>query len=439
MRKTRFLTCIVSILSILVLLVACSDSGSDMDTSSENGESDGFSGEISLASWAAAADSMEETAEAFMEQHPDATIKIERVGHDYQSIVPTLTAGVGAPDIVHVEQRDFQTFLRQFDGQFVDLTDEIGDCEDEFAETAWEAVEKDGKVFGVPWDLGPAAVWYRSDYYEEAGIDVESIKTWDDFIEAGKKLQNALDGVYMVVDDTVGSDPNPSTWMILMNQLGGRHLDENGKIDFANEPNIKAMEMVKRFKDEGIVLHAGNWDELVQAISNGDAASVIRPVWLAGTISAQAGNQAGLWNVMPLPAFEEGGPNQANLGGGVLAITEQSENKELALEFIKFALLTNEGQDIQMKYGLFPSWQPYYESEGFKKEDEYFGFRLSEFFGSVSMEIPPLEYGPYYMDFHNELLDAYGNVMNDRMDAKEALENAEERSASATGLEISDK
>lgn len=439
MSKNKLLVGIIGVF-LLLLLVACSESDGDTESSTpETGDSGGLSGEITLASWAAAADSMEETAEAFMAENPDTTIKIIRVGHDYQSVIPTLTAGTGAPDIVHVEQRDFQTFLRQFDGQFVDLTAEIGEREDEFAETAWKAVENDGKVYGIPWDLGPAAVWYRNDYYEEAGIDAESIKTWDDFIEAGKKLQDSLDGVHMLVDDIVGSDPNPSTWMILMNQLGGRHLDGDGKIDFANDPNIKAMEMVKRFKDEGIVLHAGNWDELVQVISNGDAASVIRPVWLAGTISAQAGDQAGLWNVMPLPAFEEGGPNQANLGGGVLAITEQSENKELALEFLKFALLTNEGQDIQLKYGLFPSWQPYYESEGFQKEDEYFGFKLSEFFGSVSMEIPPLEYGPYYMDFHNELLNAYGNVMNNQMNAKEALENAENRSASSTGLEVSDK
>lgn len=412
---------------LIFLLAACS-----------NDESNNANGEITIASWAAAADSMEESAEKFMEENPGTKINVRRVGHDYQSIIPPLTSGTGAPDIVHIEQRDFQTFLRNFDGQFKDLSEEIGDKKDEFASIAWEAVEKDDGVYGVPWDLGPAAVWYRSDYYEEANIDVESIKTWDDFIEAGKQLQEELDGVNMVAFDTVGSDPNPSTWMILMNQLGGEYTDVEGNINFSNEANIRAMDMVKEFKDQGIVAHSGNWDELVQAVSTGKTASVILPVWFAGTISGQADGQAGLWDVMPLPAFDEGGTQQANLGGGVLAITEGSKNPDLALEFLQFALLTNEGQDIQMKYGLFPSWQPYYESEGFQVEDEYFGFKLADFFGSVATDIPSLKFGPYYMDFHNELLNAYGDVMNDNATTEKAFEDAEKRSQSATGLDISE-
>lgn len=430
MKKSYISFIFVGILTIF-LLAACSEK--EVNTS----KSDGSKGEITIASWAAAADSMEETAEKFMSKNPGTKIKIKRVGHDYQSIIPPLASGKGAPDIVHIEQRDFQTFLRKFDGQFKDVSDVIGDRKDEFASVAWEAVEKDGAVFGVPWDLGPAAVWYRSDYYDSANIDVESIKTWDDFIKAGKQLQEAVDGVKMVAFDTVGSDPNPSTWMILMNQLGGEYTDESGNINFSNEANVKAMQMVKEFKDQGIVSHAGNWDELVQAVSNGKTASVILPVWFAGTISGQADGQSGKWNVMPLPAFEKGGSQQANLGGGVLAITEGTKNSDLAVEFIKFALLTNEGQDVQMKYGLFPSWQPYYESEGFQKEDEYFGFKLADFFGSVAKDIPILKFGPYYMDFHHELKNAYGDVMNNKTSAVEALENAEKRAVSATGLKTS--
>lgn len=425
----------VSILCVLfTVLVACSNDKNNSGNSNSNGSDN----EINVATWAAAADALEEAAEKYMESNPDAKINIQRVGHDYQSIIPPLTAGKGAPDIVHIEQRDSQTFLRQFDGQFIDLSDKIGDREDEFAEVAWEAVSKDGKVYGVPWDLGPAAVWYRTDYYEEAGIDADAIETWDDFIVAGKQLQDKIDDVKMLTFDLTGSDPNPSTWMILMNQLSGQYNDEDGKINFVNEPNIKALEMVKKFKDEGIVHDSGDWSALVQTVQNGDAASVMLPVWFAGTISAQAEDQAGLWGVMELPAFEKDGPHQANLGGGVLAITEHTSNKDLAYSFIEFALLTNEGQDIQMKHGLFPSWQPYYESEGFSKVDEYFGFNLPDFFAKVSKDIPKLEFGPYYREFHNELTDAYGNAMNDIMSPEEALKNAEDRSAAATELEIAD-
>jgi len=418
---------------VAVTLAACGGGG---DSAGSDGAA---SGPITIASWAAAADAMEDTAELYMAENPGTEIIVERVGHGYESIIPPLTAGSGAPDVIHVEQRDFQTFLRQFDGQFLNLTDEIADREGEFASIAWEAVTRDGEVFGFPWDLGPAAVWYRTDFYEQAGIDVDAIETWDDFIAAGHQLQDELDDVSMVTFDLTGSDPNPSTWMILMNQLGGRYTNDAGEIDFVNDANVRAMEQVHAFKEEGIALDSGDWSALVQNISSGNTASVILPIWLGGTIKAQAPDQEGVWGAMPLPAFESGGNREANLGGGVLAIHKDTQNAELAIDFLNYALLTEEGQTVQMDYGLFPSWQPFYESDAIQEEDPYFATNIGDFFASVSTDIPTLEFGPYYMDFHSELLNAYGQTLTGAADATAALEQAEDRAATATGLEIADR
>ena len=120
----------------------------------------------------------------------------------------------------------------------------------------------------------------------------------------------------------------------------------------------------------------------------------------------------------------------------MLAVTTQSDDQELAWNFIEFALMTNEGQDIQMKYGLFPSWQPYYDTDNFKVEDEYFGIALSEFFGELSTDIPPLEYGAHYMDINNAIVDALGEIVIDGKDITEALRDAEQKAARDTGLEI---
>lgn len=418
-------------MGLALTLAACGGSGGTSGTDTAGGGDT-----ITVASWAAAADALEVAAGDYMDANPGTTITIQRVGHDYANIIPALTAGSGAPDVIHVEQRDFQTFTRQFEGQFMDLTEQIAPHQDEFASVAWVATQMDGKTYGVPWDLGPAAVWYRTDYYEQAGIDPAEIKTWDDFIEAGKQLQDAVDGVKMVTFDATGSDPNPSTWMILMSQLGGRYQDDQGLIDFANEPNIQAMEMVRSFKDAGIVHDSGDWAALVQTIQSGQAASIILPVWLAGTIEAQAPDQEGLWSVLPLPAFEAGGNQNANLGGGVLTIYENSGSKELALDFIEYALLTNEGQAVQMSHGLFPAWQPFYETEEFKADSGYFATNIAEAFAEVATEIPEIEFGPYYMDFHSELSNAYGIVMTTDESAESALAAAEQRAATATGLEV---
>jgi lactose/L-arabinose transport system substrate-binding protein len=89
-----------------------------------------------------------------------------------------------------------------------------------------------------------------------------------------------------------------------------------------------------------------------------------------------------------------------------------------------------------MKYGLFPSWQPYYETEKFKEMDEYFGVALSEFFGKLSTDIPTIDYGSKFMDVNNAIVGALGDVM-DGKEIEEALKAAEEKAARDTGLKIS--
>jgi lactose/L-arabinose transport system substrate-binding protein len=435
MKWKRVLTQALSLTMGLSLLTACSSGGSTSSAEKTKEQGGEVKGEITVAAWNDAADALEAEIPGFEKKYPGIKVTVQRVTSSYDKIIPPLTAGVGAPDIVQIQARDFPNFLMKFPDQFVDLTDTLGSRKEEFAKAAWVSVVKDNKVYGVPWDLGPTAVWYRKDYFQKAGIDPKSLTTWDKFIQAGKQLQEKLGGkVKMTTFDLAGTDTYPTTWQILMNELGGHFYNSKGEIDLANPAAIQAMEMVKRMKDEGIVLNTPTWDDRVRAVVNGDTATIIYPVWYAGTIRHQAKDQQGKWGVFPLPAFTEGGPNQANSGGSVMAITKQSKNKEAAWKFIEYSLLTNEGQDIQLKYGLFPSWKPYYQTEGFKKEDEYFGFPLSEFFGKVSTNIPELEYGPYFLDLRKPLLDAYAAVLNSNVSVEQALKQAEEQGAKATGL-----
>jgi len=427
--------------TILSLLAGCSsptseNQGNTAAPQSADGSGGGLSGEIKVAAWNDAADALEAEIPGFNQKYPNVKVTIQRVTNNYEQIIPSLTAGMGAPDIIQTQNRDFQSFLQKFPDQFVDLTDKLQSHKEEFAKTAWAGVEKDGKAYAVPWDLGPVGVWYRKDYFEQAGIDPKTLTTWDKFIEAGKQLQSKLGGKVKMtsLDHTATGDMD--MWLMLMNQLGGSFTNANGEIDFTQDANIKAMEMTKRLKDEGITINTPTWDERIRAVVNGETATVVFPVWYAGTIRHQAKDQQGKWGVMPMPAFTEGGPNQANLGGSILAVTSQSKNQEAAWAFIEYSLLTNEGEDVQMKYGLFPSWTPYYQSENFKKNDEYFGFPLAEFFGEVSTNIPELKFPPEFLDLAKPIQDANGAVLSGKAGIEEAFKQAEQQASKASGLKI---
>ncbi len=427
------------------ILSACSSSKNSSPASGEGqtnastgsttsgGAAADLKGEISIAAWNDAADSLDGEIAGFNKKYPNVKVTVQHVDSSYTKIIPPLTAGMGAPDIIQMQQRDFPNFLLKFPDQFVDLSDKLMAHKDDFAQNAWKTVEQDGKAYAIPWDIGPSAVWYRKDYFEQAGIDPKTLTTWDKFITAGKQLQSKLPKVKMTTEDFTATG-DIDVFYQLMNELSGGFYNENGDVDFAKPANIQALEMVKKFKDEGIALNTPSWDERVRAVVNGDVATVIYPVWYAGTISHQAEDQKGKWGVMPLPAFTEGGPNQANSGGSVLAISTQSKNKDAAWAFLEYSLMTNEGQDVQLEHGLFPSWKPYYNTANFKKTDPFFGFPLADFFGTVSTNIPPLDYGAHFLEINTPLQSAIGSVLSGKADIESALKKADADAAKASGL-----
>ena len=57
--------------------------------------------------------------------------------------------------------------------------------------TAVDAFKIDGKVVGVPFEIGEVAFYYNKKLFAKAGVKAEDIKTWDDFLGAVKKLKAA--------------------------------------------------------------------------------------------------------------------------------------------------------------------------------------------------------------------------------------------------------
>src|SRR5690606_11301058 len=62
----------------------------------------------------------------------------------------------------------------------------------------------DGRLIGYPMDTGPLALYYRHDFFEQAGLPTEpddvtaQFAEWEDYFEAGLELQQALPGVRMM-------------------------------------------------------------------------------------------------------------------------------------------------------------------------------------------------------------------------------------------------
>ena len=395
-------------------------------------------GALTVASWDVASDALKATIPLFKKKRPGTDVQMQAITIDYQQLIPRLQAGSGAPDVFSLAQQDFQNFLMRFPDQFVDVTDRMEGHTGQFAEAPLSHARKDGKFFAVPWDMGPVGLWYRRDLFEKAGITPDDVATYDGFIEAGKGLQQKVGGgAKMTAFDASGGSTNPSHYHILLNQQDGSFYGSGGEIDFTNEKSYRAMEVLDRFVNEEIAVDTPTYDEISRAISNGDTATDMGAAWDVGLIKSAGGKaQKGKWDVMPLPAFAPGGPREATLSGSVLVISSQSENVDAAWDFIEQALLTKEGQAKSWAQGLFPSWKPYWETGAFNEPDPYFGFALAPKFADIARSVPALDYGPHFLDFQKPLMDAYAAVLTGETPPEEAFAQAEERAASASGLEV---
>ena len=83
----------------------------------------------------------------------------------------------------------------------------------------------DGKVYGVPMEVEPMAMYYSVAAFEEAGLNENDVpKTWDQLLEAAKKL--TTDKRFGVLFETTPGYYQNFTWYPFMWQGGGEFQTE---------------------------------------------------------------------------------------------------------------------------------------------------------------------------------------------------------------------
>ena len=129
-------------------------------------------------------------AEKWNAENPDKKVKLvlSNMAYDdmHNKLSLALESGEGAPDIVDIELGKFPAFMTGKIG-LMDLTSAIEPYRDTVVESRLDIYSKDGKIYGFPTHVGTTVAFYNEDLLNAAGVDYKSIKTWDDFKEAGVK------------------------------------------------------------------------------------------------------------------------------------------------------------------------------------------------------------------------------------------------------------
>ena len=295
--------------------------------------------------------------------------------------------------------------------------------------------DSEGKLVSIPWDSGPVVMFYREDLFNQAGIDINSIITFEDYISAGKKLKEKFPNITMT-GLPFTQDENLFRCLLVANK--SYYLNNKGEITVASSKAIETLQMIKRLIDEGVAKNTINWDGGIVANKNGELASWIMGGWWGGTIKDQMPEMKGKWKIAPIPAFPDGARASSSGGAGLSITASEPIKQAAALEFIKESLMNVDNQLMMYeKYSLFPSYLPTYDDERFLKSDDYFGDDFNKILADVTKEIPNVIYASKdFAEIKNTVVSVYEDVLNNNRDIKSALEQAASQISGATGRKI---
>jgi arabinosaccharide transport system substrate-binding protein len=299
----------------------------------------------------------------------------------HDNLLAALLSGTGAPDLADIEIAKFPTFLKG-DIQLYDLTDVVAPYKDVILQTRLAPYQKDGKQYGIDYHVGTFVMYYNKDVMDAAGVDIDSIKTWADYVEAGKKVTADTNG-----DGTIDrwmthietADRFSALALQLMN--GGGIYDKDGNFILTSQENIDAVQMVKDmiYKDKIASLTPGTGNhaqEFYDAFVNGMFGSVWMPQWYMIRFTQLMTGLDGKVLVRPMPLIKEGGYTSTMGGGTGTAITLQiaPEKLQLAEDFLAFTKLEKDSTiRIWTDLGFDPIRTDIYDDPALAAPIKYFG------------------------------------------------------------------
>ncbi len=372
-------------------------------------------GDITYWSWTPSAEAQ---VKAFEAKYPKVKVNYVNAGtntEEYTKLQNAIKAGSGAPDVVQIEYYAFPQFA--LSDSLLDLSSYgFADLKGDYATGPWGSVNFDGKLYGLPQDSGPMALFYNKSVFDQFGIAVPT--TCDEYVAAAEKL-HAADPTKYITADT--GDSGFTTSMIW--QAGGTPFTTSGTnvtIDLQDSGSKKFADNWNRLIEGGLLSDTPSWsDEWFKGLGDGSIASLVIGAWMPGVLESSVKDGSGKWAVAPIPTYD-GKAVTAENGGGGQAVTKQSKNPALAAGFLKWLNNDDESLKIFAESGGFPSTTAQLSDPSFvdKKSDYFGGQQINQVLTQASSEVRE---GWSYLPFQVYANSIYGDTVGQAYSKKSDL------------------
>src|SRR5215204_11157 len=371
-------------------------------------------------------------------RHPDMNIQIEYAepyGEYRNSILDTLSNDESV-DIISLDQIWLGEFAQK--GLIRNLTADFEQWGrmDDLYEANIDGSVYNNTIYGLWLWTDVRGMWYWKDMLQEAGVDPESLKTWDGYISAAVKLKDFFgeritQGVHLI-----GAPHDRDIWYPYLWMLGGEILelrqghptkDVYWFPSYNSSEGVKAMEFLKQQVDAGIKPQKEHGWGL--EFANRTFPVMLEGSWMLDGFPIESyptlEQQVGFIPMFPVP--NQTIQTSTMMGGWELAIPSTSQNSDLAWELITILAQPEILGPFLREMGFLPTLRTLGEgqfSEQSRESIPYFDEMVSMIPDGRSR--PNI---PEYPDIAEHMHQAIQQVYNGSASPKDALDMAAAKSA----------
>ncbi|MEM7133006.1 MAG: extracellular solute-binding protein [Chloroflexota bacterium] len=224
---------------------------------------------------------------------------------------------------------------------------------DDISATAWAGGTIDGQIYGIPAVGNTLHLAYRSDLFEEAGLEVP--ETYDDVIAICEALTDNPDLDVVFTQDMSAGWAWELEFLHFIRAHGGDYLNEDSTPAFNSDAGVAALTQMKSVVDacmgpEGLAL---GYEAAEIAMNTGAQAMV--HIWASNTVSMFDSEQSDYVDVIkfaPAPVAVEGGPRVGSAWNDFYTIPATTANDPDLIFRILMEALDHESMEGAADVGI---------------------------------------------------------------------------------------
>ncbi|SIR23974.1 extracellular solute-binding protein [Halanaerobium kushneri] len=299
---------------------------------------------------------LQDAIERFEADNPNVNIEhVPTQNDNYKTKLRTAMSADNAPDL-------FMTWGSASLERYVDADKVYSleshmteDWESNFMPAAMDLGRVNGELYGVPvTNVSPALVWYRTDLFEEYGLEVP--ETYEELKNVVKTFKE--NGITPFALANKNKWTGSMYFMYLVDRIGGPEALQQAisrKGAFNDKPFIEAGRRIQELVEMGAFPDGVNGldEDAGQSrtlLYTDRAAMYLMGSWAYSSFKNEAPDMLDQFSFFNFPAVESGKGDPSNLvgtpGDNYYSVSTKAANKEAAVEFLKYLTDSKMGEEL---------------------------------------------------------------------------------------------